>query len=173
MLICFSKKSLSLSKKNMMKKSLIVLFLLLFSFSVFSQERDSTKRVNQALGFSAGHSIGFGITYLYEPSQFGLMFVGGALDNDFNIGISPIYKVTNDDLIDLCLYSGNRIYSTTSYNMGIKKKYYIVADGFGIGFDIHQLQFSLLVFAGVASYYDLAGIWNYGYTLDASFVYRF
>jgi hypothetical protein len=101
------------------------------------------------------------------------MFVGGARDNDFNIGISPIYKVTNDDLIDLCLYSGNRIYSITSNVMGVKNRSYIVADGFGIGFDIHQLQFSLLLFAGVASYYEIDGDWNYGYTLDASFVYRF
>ncbi len=152
----------------MKKLALSTIIILLISVHIFSQNADSIK-YKHGLGFAGGRTIGIGITYLYQPTDLGVQFVIGALENDFNVGITPTYTIAYDEMINLFLYSGNSGYYGNRFTLRTQWR---ISNSLGIGFEAHQKQFSFNLMFGIASYYWQYEDWDYGYTIEASLLYR-
>jgi len=154
-------------------KKLMVLLLLVFviSFSAFSQNLD-TVTYRHGLGFAAGRTTGIGLAYLYQPKDLGVQLVLGAYEENINLGVTPMYMLGRDEMLNLFLYSGNSVFYGDLYYGANPDKNWLFSNGFGIGLEAHQKQFSFNLMAGIASYTWLKDEWTYGFTVDASLFYR-
>jgi len=154
-----------------MKRIIIILVFLAVGFlNIYAQNTD-TLHYKHGVGFAAGRSTGLGIAYLYQPENLGIQVVIGAYDDDFNIGLSPMYILARDEMINLFIYSGNSAYYGEKFFYSPSPDWRI-ANSFGVGFEAHQKQFSFNIMGGIASYYWQHSDWEYGFTLEASLLYR-
>jgi hypothetical protein len=125
-------------KNNLMKNLLfiIITIFVLSPSSLFSQEEATvlekkviTENTNlkHSIGFAAGHTTGYGLSYRYVPKMFGAQFTFAPHQDEvmkkYSIGLTFIVKLLKTDKVSLFLYQGNhfqfkseegQVYSQTS-----------------------------------------------------------
>ena len=115
----------------MLKKIIIILGIILISNTAFCQNKP--KAVHN-IGVSAGLSTGYGISYRYWPTKFGIQITStpsffGPNFYSFNIGVTGLYTIRDKKHADLYLYLGN-LFQNNNTNSS-----YSIGTGFGVKLD--------------------------------------
>jgi hypothetical protein len=146
----------------MKMKTRILIFLLILSFlnlTISGQEKVDTININKfkhALGFGAGFTTGYGLSYRFMPNKFGVQTNFAPYKDKyralFSFGITFLYKLIETNNINLFLYQGNHYFyrkekyiyydQNDSYQVD---KYFNNGLGIGIEFIIlKRLSFNLM-----------------------------
>ena len=132
-----------------MKKTLLLIPILLFCFIGFSQSSDDYVITNkdslkadespkQAFGLNLGSTTGLGFTYRFFPNKFGFqltaipIFLGNG-ETFVSAGASLMYKVKESRRIDLFGYLGNHLI----FFAGNNSSNYSHQIGLGAGINMH------------------------------------
>jgi len=116
-----------------MKKTILLLSLICFTTNYYAQDTQT-----HHIGTSIGITTGIGISYRYWPSKLGIQITAAPLllsksDKIYSIGMSALYTLKDNEIVDLYSYVGSSIlietYSPLIYNAGV-----------GIGFKFDFLK---------------------------------
>ena len=145
---------------------ILVFVLCVFLSNLNAQDYSYDKNFSSQLGFAAGRTIGFGISYRFMPVDFGVQATVGSFYNDLSIGFTPMIMLQRNKIANLFLYNGNSFYKDDDENIKI-------SNSFGIGIDLNsETPFTLSFMGGIASHYELPNDWTYSYTLEIAVLYK-
>ena len=165
---------------NAMIKLLIsTLVLTMLQFNLFGQSINDAKPMDvkkHSLGFGAGFSTGYGISYKYIPTRYGLQLNFSPYmveDNQtYSTGLTLIYKLVQGEKINLLLYQGNHYFYRK-----IEKRYNsnpsiteLWTNGLGFGVEFFSDFFSFSIMTGFARYSKHGGI---NLTVETGVYYKF
>ncbi len=122
----------------MFKKILFSVSLAIFSFSSIAQDDNPSPH---HFGVSAGLTTGFGISYRYWPSKFGLQITAlpTVIQNNGSVtsfGASVLYMLKDKEKLDLYGYFGNSILYIKGSNNNNSNLTYNTGLGLGVKFKI-------------------------------------
>ena len=153
-------------------KSVIILLVLLFMFSINSkllaQEKTPVKKAinNHEIGFAAGATTGLGMSYRQKFNKYGfqvtfLPIYNDKNDNRLNVGVTFMYYLFEAEKSKLFLYQGNHYFHERSLDWdgeNFDREVSCTDDGFnnGIGVGIELILFKRvgLNFMGGYAFYD-------------------
>ena len=149
-------------------KLLIVAGVLLISSSAFSQteiEPNSQDRFNHSLGFGAGVSTGYGLSYRYFGEKLGVQVNFSPYKNENQLiissGLTFLYRLVELEDLSFFVYQGNHFFfseeTVTNYTEEPiitttfeEDKYF--NNGAGIGIEwVHRSRLGLNAMAGYGS----------------------
>ena len=173
-----------------MLKKLIVVIAVIIPLTLFSQEsNNSQKEYKFGIGAAAGFSTGYGLSFRYWPSNWGLQLTTAPYYSEqsstISLGITTLRLIKDDGRIRLFGYVGNHLYYEKNKNWynypeenqeTLKSTTWILGAGPGIEFIIaKKVSFNLMF--GIASYtkfsnqYDTN--WKLNMTGESALYYRF
>ena len=149
-----------------MNKFIIVLSIALFSTISYSQneakqDKPTPSTTKHYIGLNAGGVTGLGFSYRYWPSKLGIQVTGIPIffankgGHFTSIGVSALYTLKDNRIVDLYGYLGNHFVSVkqnftfTDNNGNIvtntnKSNLFNVGAGFGFKFDfLESLDFNI------------------------------
>lgn len=107
-------------------KNICLLFCMLFALKTVHPQNaneDTSKTIfKHAIGAGAGFITGYGLSYRYMPSKFGVQLNFAPYhDNEtdrYSLGITFLYTIIKNNISSLFFYEGNHYYynSVTVYN---------------------------------------------------------
>jgi len=148
-------------------KYFIIVILIVFSFNMNAQNYSQDSVYTHGIGFAAGFSTGYGLTYRYMPHKLGIQTTIGSMEEDFSFGVTPIYVIQRHRMANLLLYNGNSFLSRDKHSKDI-----LIVNSFGFGFEINSdTPFSISLMGGIASFYE-PNDWRASYTIDVAVFYR-
>ena len=132
---------------------LITLSLVLNLKAQSDQKIDQKKITKHFVGLHVGTTTGYGFSYRYWPTKLGVQITGIPIftQNSYNVstGFSLLYKLRDNNRIDLYSYLGNHLlfesntnqYNNFGYIIGTTKQSYTTYNiGIGIGLKIDFLE---------------------------------
>ena len=116
----------------MKKHTLMVIAFSFVSIAAFSQAADEAKipHYKYAIGIGAGFSTGYGLSFRYTPSKFGLQANFAPYYSEtvktYSGGITFLYTLIEARTTNLFIYQGNHYYSnsTVEYRDTVSQIYY-------------------------------------------------
>lgn len=174
-----------------MIRNLLLTLAIIVPMALFSQEQsNNTNGYKYGIGAAAGFSTGYGLSFRYWPSDWGLQLTTAPYYTESNstisIGATALRTIKNDGRIKLFGYIGNHLfferYSDYWYEYpedGNISKYRTWIIGAGPGFEFiiaNKVSFNLMF--GVASYTefnsnDRENHWMLNMTAETGLYYRF
>jgi hypothetical protein len=172
-----------------MKSKLIIIAAILFiTNNVFSQEKIEKResvRFNHSLGFGAGISTGYGMSYRYFGKKLGAQvnFSPYKDENKVNIssGLTFLYRIVELEEWSFYVYQGNHFYydkdTSTDYNymndesvtQTIETKY--VNNGVGLGAEYATTE--RLSFNGMLGYGGQENFEKISITVEVAVYFKF
>lgn len=167
-------------------KTRILIFLLILFFvneTISGQEKDDTinrTKFKHALGFGAGFTTGYGLSYRFMPNKLGVQTNFAPFKNNYetwlSFGITFLYKLIETKSTNLFLYQGNHYFYRKEKYLGYYNnspdqvdKYFNNGLGIGIEFIIlKRLSFNLM--GGYAGYRNFEQI---SFTGETGLYFRF
>ena len=154
---------------------------LLLSAAAVAQDAESSKKSKHSVGAGLGFTTGYGLSYRYTPSRFGVQVNFAPFKNStqevYSIGCTFLYKLTEGNKVSLYLYEGNHFYYNQDKNflnnankIETKTESYI-NNGFGFGVEVpffDQIGFNLMT--GYACYDNFR---MYNLTGEAALYFKF
>lgn len=152
-----------------MKNLLPLIIALLLLNKIVTAQETPTKNLKHALGAGAGFTTGYGLSYRYTPSKFGIQLNFAPYKtketSEFSYGLTFLYTLIKNEKTSLYIYQANHFY----YNTRIEYKYSSVPpysttgtskvnnsywnNGVGFGFEILLAKnVGLNLMTGYASY---------------------
>ncbi len=163
-------------------KILTLLSVCIFSSTLNAQDSETFKKSKHSLGAGLGFTTGYGLSYRYTPSKWGIQVNFAPFKNStqevYSVGCTFLYKLNESEKITLYLYEGNHYYynQDKNYFNGITNKNETRTDsymnnGFGFGVEIPMFsQIGLNIMTGYASYNNFQ---NYNLTGEAALYFKF
>lgn len=183
----------------MKKFSLILVFLLIF-FGAIAQESDATKgsakvSTPHEIGFAAGFSTGYGLSYRYWPKVVGVQFTAFPFVSDdesyISLGLTSLFELDSrdwyrffgfigthlniqeyDDEVYSSGFDYNGYYSTLVETNKVEKKKYIVGIGPGIEFTPGG-RIGINIMTGFQFQYVDKNDWGTYPTIESGIYFRF
>ncbi|MBG0860063.1 MAG: hypothetical protein IQL11_11200 [Bacteroidales bacterium] len=136
----------------------LLLFLFLFNQTLSGQEQADTAKSTKfkhALGFGAGFTTGYGLSYRFIPKKFGVQANFAPYKDSYNtslsIGITFLYKLIETRFTNFFLYQGNHyFYHKEKYYYDNPESYEVnkfFSNGLGVGIEfiiLKRLSFNLM-----------------------------
>lgn len=173
-----------------MLKKLIVIIAVTVPLTLFSQESDKSQNEYKfGIGAAAGFSTGYGLSFRYWPSDWGLQITTAPYYSDYNssvsLGVTALRLIRDDGKIRLFGYIGNHLYYESykewyyypQESSGTEKSTtWILGAGPGFEFIIaKKVSFNLMF--GIASYTEFSNNydtdWSLNMTIETGLYYRF
>ncbi|MEZ5010496.1 MAG: hypothetical protein R2744_02125 [Bacteroidales bacterium] len=172
-----------------------ILFLAMLIIPVYLSAQDTpdkyngSKKLEYGIGAAAGFSTGYGLSFRYWPSDWGIQLTTAPYytKNDSRVSIgASLLRTLNDDsrIIQLYVYYGNHLlierWSDYYYdgNYGETSKYTTWITGIGPGFEFTiagKVSFNLMF--GIASYTEFSNnhdtSWMLNMTAETGLYYKF
>jgi hypothetical protein len=169
-------------KTNLLLQILTVATILLFSIGGFAQVKEMPKH-KHALGAGAGFTTGYGLSYRYTPSKFGVQVNFAPYKSEsivrFSTGITFLYNLLTTENTVLYLYQANHYYTysnSAAYNSNNnlydkKEEEAYFNNGLGFGFEILIVKnIGLNLMTGYALYQNAK---NYNVTGETALYFKF
>ncbi|MCX6187185.1 MAG: hypothetical protein NTU43_09370 [Bacteroidetes bacterium] len=155
---------------NILKKQylfLLTLFLLFkttsFAQGEYASAYKQAPRPIHSLGAGLGFTTGYGLSYRYTPSKFGVQVnfapYKTADVSKFSTGLTFLYRLTEGETTSLYLYEANHYYSSSEMvwdnpsNKNVRKDEAYFNNGVGFGVEIMVAsKIGLNLMTGYASY---------------------
>jgi hypothetical protein len=175
-----------------MIKRVLLIMALIGPITLFSQESESgsgtSDQMKFGVGAAAGFSTGYGLSFRYWPTDWGVQFTTAPYisDNDsrVSVGVTALKSIKDDNRLRLFVYLGNHFmyekwggYSWDGYTEDphVNTTWII---GVGPGFDftiLNKVSFNLMF--GIASYSEsyseYENNWMLNMTAEAGLYYKF
>lgn len=166
---------------------LLLLSALLLQNLVSAQNSDNgvEERYKHAIGFGAGFTTAYGISYRFFPGSFGAQATFAPYkdgeDVRISTGLTFLYRIIESEKLNLLLYEGNHYYydryqheyydyfSNTFYEETSTDEFLNIGVGFGVEFIIAE-HFSFNLMGGYAGY---DGFRRIGLTGETGIFYTF
>jgi hypothetical protein len=159
-----------------------LLSLFIFSASLKGQDLEVSKKSKHSLGAGLGFTTGYGLSYRYAPSKWGIQVNFAPFKNStqevYSVGCTFLYKLNEGQKITLYLYQGNHYYYNQDKNFFNENtnQYETKTDSYsnsGVGFGIEipifdQIGFNLMT--GYAAYENFKA---YNLTGEAALYFKF
>lgn len=164
-----------------MKKTIILLLFIAVMLPARGQSADAEEDLKFGIGAAAGFSTGYGLSFRYWPSDWGIQLTTAPyyMKNDAQVsfGATALRTIKDDGRIKLFLYWGNHIlherysyYYDPSNNEINKNTSWISGIGPGFEFTIlDKVSFNLMF--GIATYTD--GDFMINMTGETGLYYKF
>ena len=116
-----------------------LLLFLLIQLTVTGQEQGSglISSSKHALGFAAGITTGYGLSYQFLPNKFGARFTFAPVSQGntmlYSMGVTLIYQLHESERSNIFIYQGNH-YIHTSFNSNDNTHEYF-NNGIGVGIE--------------------------------------
>ena len=167
-----------------MRNSFFIITLLIIPLVLSAQEKNDSSVASPGeheLGVAAGFTTGYGLSYRYSPSDFGIQATFAPFKNNtlvrYSAGLTFMYRLVEGEKTHLFLYQGNhflyrrqrpgKYYPRT--NQERIRRYFNNGLGFGFQFIIvDRVEFSLM--GGYGAFDDFE---RYNLTGEAGLFYRF
>jgi hypothetical protein len=167
-------------------KTRILIFLLILFFvnrTISGQEKVDTINITKfkhALGFGAGFTTGYGLSYRFMPNKFGVQTNFAPYKDNYetwlSFGITFLYKLIETKNTNLFLYQGNHYFYHKEqyfdyYNNSPDQVDKYFNNGLGIGIEfitLKRLSFNLM--GGYAGYRNFKQI---SFTGETGLYFRF
>lgn len=128
------------------------------------------------LGFGAGFTTGYGLSYRYWPKYmgaFGFQFnfapMRSGSTNRYSYGLSMLLSMVETKTVNLYLYQGNHLYST--YNISNNSNNQELYNGIGIGLEfLSKERVSYNLMGGIAAFESFS---KYNFTGELAIYYKF
>jgi hypothetical protein len=160
---------------------LSIFSVVIFSFSLKAQNAESSKKSKHSLGAGIGFTTGYGLSYRYTPSKWGIQVNFAPFKNVtqeiYSVGCTFLYKLNDKNKVTLYLYEGNHYYynqsaffNETNQKNEISTESYM-NNGFGFGIEMpffEQIGFNLMT--GYACYDNFK---MYNLTGEAALYFKF
>lgn len=161
----------------MKTKILIVVVLLSFiSVPIFGQNNNEALDLNNnnykySLGFGAGITTGYGLSFRYIPNKFGVQANFAPYTRSqliqLSVGASFIYNFHQTKYVSFYLYQGNHLQYTSNTN----GETYVFNNGVGAGIEFNILnRIGLNIMGGYAFYDNFGGL---NFSVESGLYYRF
>ncbi len=164
-----------------MKKLISILLIVIPLLSYGQNAEKNNNDLKFGIGAAAGFSTGYGLSFRYWPSDWGLQVTSAPYyssdDAQISFGLTTLRTIKDDGRIKLFLYWGNHIlyekysYYYDSYYDGVHKHTTWIS-GIGPGFEFtlfDKVSFNLMF--GVATYVD--GDFMLNMTGETGLYYKF
>jgi hypothetical protein len=159
----------------------LIVLLLFFECNAIPQsipDSLSKSKYKHYIGAAAGISTGYGMSYRYWPTRFGLQSTIGlfgtftsnyeVLKSRYSLGMAFLYKVVDTQSLNLFLYQGNH-YNYYRYTYYIDYREKIWYNGIGIGIEHCLDRLSLNLMGGFAAHESFKG---FGLTAEVGLYYK-
>lgn len=149
-------------KTFILKSSAFILLLFISSNILAQKDEESEVKPKHSLGAGIGFTTGYGLSYRYTPSNFGIQvnFAPYKTSNvsRFSTGLTFLYRLTNGQTTSLYVYEANHFYSNSENipdGLGKTSRSEEAYFNNGIGFGVEIMvasKIGLNLMTGYASY---------------------